>query len=189
MTEPNTIIIESGWTLDTLKIHFDQRFDSSDGATKLALDSAKEATAAALNSAEKAIDKQEIADEKRFESQNAIREQLRDQASTFMPRTEAEFHFDSIDKQLHVDSSDISILKTSALNIKEQKNESWTWRAPIFVAVGSLVIALIAMVATIFIATHKTTPVAPTTSTPAAVTPAITTPAAIMIPDPTLVVI
>jgi hypothetical protein len=69
----------NGWTLDTLKELFEQRFSSQD-----------KAVTAALQAAEKAVQKAEVAAEKRFDSVNEFRAQLSDQAATFMPRLEAE---------------------------------------------------------------------------------------------------
>lgn len=50
----------------------------------------RDALAAALHATEVAISKSENAVEKRFDAVNEFREQLRDQNSTMMPRTEAE---------------------------------------------------------------------------------------------------
>ncbi len=69
----------NGWTLETLKEHYDSRFDAQEKAVM-----------AALAAAEKAVIKAETAAERRFESVNEFRGQLTDQAATFMPRLEAE---------------------------------------------------------------------------------------------------
>jgi hypothetical protein len=69
----------TGWTLDTLKEHFERRFLDMDKAVAAALQAQKEATT-----------KAETAAERRFESVNEFRAQLSDQANTFMPRLEAE---------------------------------------------------------------------------------------------------
>lgn len=53
------------------------------------IDSQTEKVALALSSAEKAVTKAETATEKRFDSVNEFRQQLNDQAASFMPRTEA----------------------------------------------------------------------------------------------------
>lgn len=54
---------ESGWTVDTLKHHYDQRFTDSDKAVE-----------AALVAQEKAILKAETAADKRFELLNELRD-------------------------------------------------------------------------------------------------------------------
>ena len=74
--------MESEWTVETLKAHYDQRFIDQDRAVQ-----------AALNAAEKAVTKAETASEKRFDAVNEFRAQLADQAQTFIPRAEAELQF------------------------------------------------------------------------------------------------
>ena len=172
--------IESNWTVDTLKTHFDQRFEAADAATKLALSAAKEAVTAALIAAEKAVDKQEVADEKRFKGQNEFREQLKDQANTLFPRREAELRLDGIQRQVTHHGEQIAEIRTSEATTKEHKSETWAWRAPVIVSIVSTIIAIVAMIATIFIATHHTTPATPVVTN----TPAITKPAAIIFPAP-----
>lgn len=90
----------SGWTVETLKEHFDQRFVDSEKAVTTAFQSAEKAVAAALNAAEKAVTKAEGAAEKRADSQNEFRAQLSDQADTFMPRLEAEQRIATLDEKL-----------------------------------------------------------------------------------------
>ena len=68
----------TGWTLDTLHEHLDQRLDAAD----------------------RAVMKAEAAADKRFESVNEFREQLRDQAATLMPRAETEARFVGIERAL-----------------------------------------------------------------------------------------
>jgi hypothetical protein len=54
------------------------------------INSTKEALSVALNAAAIATNKAETATEKRFDSVNEFRAQLKDQSLTFMPRVEAE---------------------------------------------------------------------------------------------------
>lgn len=102
----------SGWTVDTLHSHLDQRLDEQsshfdrqieslksllqeryDTQTK-ALDAAFKAQQlamqTAMEAAERAVAKAETAAEKRFDSVNEFRAQLADQATTFLPRAEGE---------------------------------------------------------------------------------------------------
>ena len=185
MTDSITIVSDSGWTIDTLKVHFDQRFEAADGATKLALDAAKEAVGAALIAAEKAVDKQEIADDKRFHVQNEFRDQLKDQADTLMPRIEATLRMDALQAQATQNANLISTIRTHEAVVTEQKNENWNGKAPVIISAISAGIAIIAIIVALFIATHThaapTTPVAPTPTVPAAVAPASVTPAAIIL--------
>jgi hypothetical protein len=69
----------SDWTTDTLKQYYDQRM----------IDQEK-AVAAAFDASNKAIEKSETASEKRFASVNEFRQTLTDQATTFLPRQEAD---------------------------------------------------------------------------------------------------
>lgn len=66
----------------------DAAFLAQSTAMATALTAAERAVQTALLSAEKAVVKAELAGDKRFESVNEFRGQLRDQAATFLPRTE-----------------------------------------------------------------------------------------------------
>src|ERR1700730_4191818 len=59
-----------------------------------------EKTSLALAASEKAVGKAEMATEKRFDSVNEFRAQLKDQASTLMPREEADVKFRAIDNTI-----------------------------------------------------------------------------------------
>jgi hypothetical protein len=71
--------VQSDWTIDTLKEHYDAILVEKD-----------KAISAALLAAEKAVTKAENAAERRFEGVNEFRQQLNDQAATFLPRAEFE---------------------------------------------------------------------------------------------------
>lgn len=68
---------------------YEDRFKATDDRTGLA-----------LTSSEKAVAKAEIATEKRFDSVNEFRGQLKDQAATLLPRAEAMVEFNSIRKDM-----------------------------------------------------------------------------------------
>jgi hypothetical protein len=68
----------------------DGLFKSSEVAVNAALVSQEKAVAAALAASEKAVNKAEVAQANVNETQNEFRGTLRDQALTFMPRSEAE---------------------------------------------------------------------------------------------------
>lgn len=72
------------------KIHLQNMIDALRNNFEGQIQAAKEALAANMASQEKAVTKAEMATEKRFEGVNEFRAQLSDQASRFMPRTEAE---------------------------------------------------------------------------------------------------
>lgn len=123
----------SGWTVDTLRSSVDQQFgalyrllderkETSDEAGRVALvaqktamqtalEAAEKAVNVALISAEKAVNKAELAADKRFENMNEFRQQLNDQAATFMPRSEADIRINTVAEALttYVQHADESI--------------------------------------------------------------------------------
>lgn len=60
----------------------------------------EKAVAAALAAAKEAVNKAENAAEKRFDSVNEFRGQLKDQTATFIPRNESEVRFKSIESKI-----------------------------------------------------------------------------------------
>jgi exonuclease VII large subunit len=64
--------------------------DSQAEKVALALDASERAISKQEDVTQRALNKQETATEKRFEGVNAFRQQLNDQARTFMPRTEVD---------------------------------------------------------------------------------------------------
>lgn len=87
------------WTLDSLKEHLESlldalcrhvedKFSLQERAVLSALAAQEKAVSAALVAADRAVAKAELANERRFESVNEFRSQLRDQAETLMPRGE-----------------------------------------------------------------------------------------------------
>jgi hypothetical protein len=78
----------SGWTLDSLKAHYDTLLTEKDLRYEQRFQAQQLGIRDALASAERAVSKADAATEKRFDGQNEFRDQLRDQAATFMPRAE-----------------------------------------------------------------------------------------------------
>jgi len=81
---------------------YEQRFNAQESAVAAALTGQEKAIAAALSAAKEAVSKAEIASEKRFDSINEFRAQLRDQQNTFMTRIETEQRIDSLAAQLNL---------------------------------------------------------------------------------------
>lgn len=79
---------ESGWSVDTLKQHYDKLREADQLAIQAALVAQEKAVAAALAATKEAVLKAETASEKRFESVNEFRKTLSDQTNTFLPRPE-----------------------------------------------------------------------------------------------------
>jgi hypothetical protein len=114
--------LNDGWTIDTLRTHFtllieqiekknDYRFEMQDKAIITALNAQEKAISAALNATEKAVSKAETAAEKRFESVNEFRGQLADQASTFLPRAEADARFCAIIEKVDTNTDNINSVR------------------------------------------------------------------------------
>lgn len=164
---------EGQWTVDTLKANVDQQFgalyrllderkETSDEAGRVALvaqktamqtalEAAEKAVNVALISAEKAVNKAELAADKRFENMNEFRQQLNDQAATFMPRTEADIRITAVATSLteHVATADVQFREIrSALDVL-RGNIAGTQRA---VTVGITVLALLVTIAGVLIA-------------------------------------
>jgi hypothetical protein len=76
--------------MDERDKRYEERFLAQEEAMKTALTSAKEA-----------VTKAEIANEKRFDSVNEFRETLRDQTSTFMPRSEVQLGIDTVTEKIN----------------------------------------------------------------------------------------
>jgi len=71
-----------------LTARLDERSQTQTKALDAAFVAAEKAVSTALDSAEKAVTKAELAAERRFESVNEFREQLREQADTFVTKAE-----------------------------------------------------------------------------------------------------
>jgi hypothetical protein len=99
----------------------DAAFLAQQTAMQTALTAAETAVTKALESAEKAVVKAETAAEKRFESVNEFRAQLADQASTFMPRIEAEARIAVNIEKIDAIAADVAkmIPRTEALAYKD----------------------------------------------------------------------
>jgi hypothetical protein len=79
---------------------FKELMEERDRRHEARFDSTDEKTSLALNASEKAVSKAEMATEKRFDSVNEFRAQLKDQASTLMPREEAAARFMAIEEKI-----------------------------------------------------------------------------------------
>ncbi len=80
---------ESGWTIETLRIHLEERISA-----------VAHAAAVASENAARAVTKAEMAAEKRFEGLNEFRGTLSDQQRNLMPRDEANIRFDSLTHEI-----------------------------------------------------------------------------------------
>jgi hypothetical protein len=94
------IILRFEQRLSEMDLRYQQRFDEQQRSLTDAAVAADRAVSAALESAEKAVSKAEAANEKRFDSVNEFRGQLRDQATSFIPRIEAEQRLSQLAERL-----------------------------------------------------------------------------------------
>ena len=88
-TDSESDLSRSGWTIQTLYLHF---------ASLLVAQ--KEAVGLAQTAADRAMNKAEGATEKRFEGVNEFRARLADQQRMLMPRAEAEVFFKNMEIRL-----------------------------------------------------------------------------------------
>jgi hypothetical protein len=111
--------------IDDLAATLDERRDAQDRAVQAALQSAKEA-----------VTKAETASEKRFDAVNEFRQTLADQASTLMPRVEAESRIAALAEKLE-DSTSRNTDRIAALEGRGAGfNVAWGW------AVGAAGVAI-----------------------------------------------
>lgn len=85
---------------------YEDKFRGSDTAVAAALAASKELTSAAFASSEKAIIKAEEAQRESNAKSNEFRGQLSDQASTFMPRLEAESRINALAEKVDDNKND-----------------------------------------------------------------------------------
>jgi hypothetical protein len=176
-----------GWTIDSLASALQRQIDDLRGmlneryetqtravdaaflaqstAMATALTAAERAVQTALLSAEKAVVKAELAGDKRFESVNEFRGQLRDQAATFLPRTEylaghasiaekLDSHASREAERLSAVESRLDILAGQSGGERQGLLDR---RLGLQIAIGAagVLVFIISIVVTIYIATHK----------------------------------
>lgn len=125
----------TGWTLEALKEHFQALMVESDRRNQQRFEGQEKAVGAALQAAKEAVEKAEAAANKRFDSVNEFRQQLSDQAASFMPRREAEQR--------------LGVLETQANRQSGKEDGSGRFGASLL-AIGSLLIASAAVLVAIF---------------------------------------
>jgi len=88
----NSVAAETDVSVD-YKTYLESRLDAQEKWMRDAINAQEEKARLALQAAERANDKYERAANERFASQNEFRSQLKDQAGTFITRTEALAYF------------------------------------------------------------------------------------------------
>lgn len=124
--------------LDERDNQYAQRFTAQQEALAAALQAQKEAVANALSAQQDAVVKAEDAANKRFDSVNEFRDQLRDQALLFMSKAEADARFKSLEEKTAAASS-----RLDNINFTNQGSKDlWVILAGVFVlmlAIGGFV--------------------------------------------------
>jgi len=145
---------------------YEQRFQAQEQAIAIALSrvdlefherikSVREETQAALDSADKAIMKSEIAADKRFEGANKFREQLSDQAASFMPRKEADVRMEALGEKIDSNSNRLNALQlqlSSRLDLSQGQVAGGREAIMDKRTANGAVLALVGMGITIFLA-------------------------------------
>jgi hypothetical protein len=117
-----------------------QRFDAQEKAVRDALAAAEKAVAAAMSAASLAVTKAEVAAEKRLDSVNEFRGQLKDQAATLLPRTESEQRFTTVEQRL----SKIESMQTRVVGRDEGKSAQMALLFSMFtllIAIAGIIVA------------------------------------------------
>lgn len=142
----------SGWTVDTLRMYMQEQImetradvTAQFAAMNRLLDerqqAAEKSVKTALISAEKAANKLEAVVDRRFENMYEFRQQLADQASTFMPRTEAVILISAVEEKL---STHIKVADENLTSIRTRLDliaggSGALWR---FVTLGVSIVAV-----------------------------------------------
>ena len=90
----------AGWSIDTLKQHFDQRLVDQDKAVQAALAAAEKAVSAALVAAERAREAAEANSEKWRQNANEWRAAMQDRETRFASRLEIEAELKSMNAKI-----------------------------------------------------------------------------------------
>lgn len=142
-----------GWTIETLRAHLEALARETDHRYEDRFQAQEKAVVAALASAKEAVAKAEIASEKRLDLLNEFRGQLGDQATTFMPRIEAEQRMAAFAEKF-ADSDRRHSDRLSALESRQDRNEgrskgldaSWGYLIGAVMLVGAVIAIVVVFV-------------------------------------------
>lgn len=127
----------------------EERFRAQETAINAALLAQKTAIDAALAAADRAVTKAEVAAEKRFESQNEFRGQLKDQQANFVTRAELASIEKRFDEKIVALERENDNLRKSRSLIEGEKAGKENQQRLFMVVLPSLIGALIFIIATI----------------------------------------
>jgi hypothetical protein len=117
-----------------------------------AFTAADRAVQAALDAAKEAVIKAETATEKRFEGVNEFRQQLADQAATFMPRTEGAVLFERYSADIGELKDRVSKIESRTAAIAEERTTQRLDTGQLIAIIVAVVVVLSAAAA--FVGTH-----------------------------------
>jgi hypothetical protein len=126
---------------ETLRDSIDARLRDADLRYQQRFDAQTSALDAALAAQKEAVQTANAAAEKRFESINEFRQQLADQAATFMPRAEAEQRSRALTEK-------IDLLHSSAIQLQGRAaglNSGWVYLLGAVAAIGTIISLVIAL--------------------------------------------
>lgn len=118
-----------------------QRADQQDREFHEHLDQYRRETSLAFSTSDKAIEKAERAAEKRFDAVNEFRQQLGDQAATFMPRSEAQARWESLGEKLDALATRLDRSEGRGTGL----NAGWVYLVAAIAAVGTIVSLYLAL--------------------------------------------
>jgi Fe2+ transport system protein B len=139
--------------LGEMDLRYQQRYDAQIKALDAALLAAEKAVQTALLAAKEAVNKAEGAAERRFEAVNEFRAQLSDQASTFMPRVEAEARTAAQAEKISEMGQRMAEL-TARIDRREGQGAGHDASTRNLATIAGLVIAVIAVAVTIVLSTR-----------------------------------
>jgi len=119
-----------------LRTHIEMVLNERDRRYEDRFEGQEKAVGAALQAAKEAVQKAEVAAEKRFDAVNEFRAQLADQASTFMPRLEAE-------NRIHQNAEKIADVADQVQRMEALKQGGTDARVAIYALAGFIVSLLV----------------------------------------------
>ena len=146
------------WTVDSVKIYFDEKINLLEERTKERFVAAKENISIALGASREAIVKAETANDKRFDGVNECRETLSDQTATFLPRQEYSVQHQNLIEKIDNLTSALNEFKTacnSRISAVEAERAGTDKTIPWIIGLATLVLGAVGLlVAHIFSSDH-----------------------------------
>lgn len=132
----------SGWTTDTLR---------QDLLARIA--ALHEVTDNRFEAIHEAVEKKETATEKRFDSVNEFRGQLKDQATLFMPRSEYQALHSSLENKVDLIAERLTRIEGVAVGGDRRRSEGVS-NVTLLLSVMGLVFVAVGIVVTVILAHH-----------------------------------